>query len=201
MADDPKSISDILDRIDELAGKEQKVELGHVVEAMGHRSHGPFLLIPALIEMSPVGGIPGLPTVLAAIIVIVAAQILLGRKHLWLPGFIKRRAIKAETARKATGKMRGFARFMDRWFHGRMPRFTSGWFVRAAAIVCILLACTVPPLELLPFASTAPMFAIACFGLAMLVRDGLLMIIAFMLSVAAIGIGLGMAATGGGEGR
>ena len=196
MADDPKSIGDILDRVDELAGKEQKVELGHVVKAMGHRSHGPFLLIPALIEMSPIGGIPGLPTVLAAIIILVSVQILLGRKHLWLPGFLERRAIKADTARKAVEKMRGFAKVMDRWFHGRLPQFTTGWFVRAAAIVCILLALTVPPLELLPFASTAPMFAVACFGLAMLVRDGLLMIVAFILSVAAVAVGLGVAVSG-----
>lgn len=198
MADDPKSIGDILDRIEAIAKKDDKVELGHVVGAMGHRSHGPFLLIPALIEMSPIGGIPGLPSVLAAIIILVAVQVLLGRKHLWLPGFLKRRSIKAEKACKATAKMRGFARFMDRWFHGRLPHFTSGWYVKAAAIVCILLACAVPPLELLPFASTAPMFAIASFGLAMLVRDGLLMIVAFVLSVAAVAIGLGLAVTGKG---
>lgn len=198
MADDPKSIGDILDRIEDLANREEKVSLGHVVEAMGHRSHGPFLLIPALIEMSPIGGIPALPTVLAAIIALVSVQILLGRKHLWLPGFLERRSIKADKAKKATAKMRRFARFMDRHFHGRLPRFTTGWFVRAAAIVCIVLACTVPPLELLPFASTAPMFAIACFGLAMLVRDGLLMVVAFGLSIAALGIGLGLAVTGKG---
>lgn len=196
MADDPKSVGDILDRIEEIGRREEKVELGHVVEAMGHRSHGPFLLIPALIEMSPIGGIPGLPTVLAAIIVLVAVQILIGRKHLWLPGFISRRSVKADTACKATAKLRGFSRFMDRWFHGRLPHFTSGWYVRAAAIACILLALTVPPLEILPFASTAPMFAIASFGLAMLVRDGLLMIVAFALSVAAVAIGLGLAVSG-----
>jgi hypothetical protein len=42
-----------------------------------------------------------------------------------------------------------------------------------------------PPLELLPFASTAPMAAIATFGLALLVRDGVLMLVATCLSVAA----------------
>lgn len=82
---DPKSVGDVLDRVEQLAREHDRVELGRVVEALGHRTYGAFLLIPALIDISPVGGIPGLPTILAAIIVIVAAQLLIGRKHLWLP--------------------------------------------------------------------------------------------------------------------
>jgi hypothetical protein len=198
MADDPKSVNDILDRLEELAGKEKKVALGDVVEALGNRSHGPFLIISALIDISPVGGIPGLPTVLGAIIVLVAVQMVFGRKLLWLPGFIARRTLSCEKVHKTTKKARRPARLLDRWFHGRLPRLTEGPFVRVAAGACVLLALTVPPLELLPFATTAPMAAIAAFGLALLVRDGLLMLIATALSLVAVGVGFGMLGTGGG---
>ncbi|WP_262984535.1 exopolysaccharide biosynthesis protein [Variovorax beijingensis] len=58
--------------------------------------------------------------------------------------------------------------------------------VRAAAMACILLACTVPLLEFVPLASTAPMAAIALFGLALLVHDGALMVAAFVAAAAAI---------------
>ena len=192
MADEPSSVGDVLDQIEELAKKEGEVCLGHLVEALGSRSYGPFLLIPALIDISPVGGIPGLPTVLGLIIVIVAAQMLFGRKHLWLPGFLARRSVSAEKACKSTSKLRRLAGWLDRTFHGRMPKFTKGPFVRVAAGLCILLALTVPPLEILPFATTAPMAAIAAFGLALLVRDGLLMIVATVLAVAAVGLGIGL---------
>ena len=47
---------------------------------------------------------------------------------------------------------------------------------------------TVPPLEVLPFASSAPMLATAAFGLALLVRDGLLMTIATVLAGVAVGV-------------
>ena len=60
---------------------------------------------------------------------------------------------------------------------------------KVAAVMILLLCLTVPPLEFLPFASSAPMLAIAAFGLALTVRDGLLMLIATALSVAAIGFG------------
>lgn len=197
MADGPGSIGDILDCLEQVAAEEERVTLGKTVEAFGSRSHGPFLLIPALIDISPVGGIPGLPTLLAAIIAIVAAQLLLGRRHLWLPAFLERRSLSREKACKAIRQLRGPARFLDRWFHGRMPRFTRGPFVRIAAGLCIVLALAVPPLELVPFATTAPMAAIAAIGLALLVRDGLLMLIAAMLAVAAGVAGVALIGSGG----
>lgn len=196
MANNPESVGDILDQLDQLASEEDRVTLGDAIEAFGNRSYGPFLLVPALIEVSPIGGIPGLPTVLAAIIALFAVQMLFGREHLWLPGFLRRRGAEADKVKKAARKLRGVARWADRWFHGRLPILTSGPFVRVAAALCILLAATVPPLELLPFASTAPMAAIAAFGLALLVRDGVLMIVATVLAGVAVAVGVGMIGSG-----
>ena len=88
--------------------------------------------------------------------------------------------------------MRPAGQRMDRWFHGRLPILTSGPFVRAAAGAIILLALAVPPLELVPLATTAPMAAIAAFGLALVVRDGLLMMAALTVALAAVVIGIGV---------
>lgn len=64
--------------------------------------------------------------------------------------------------------------------------------MRTAAVGCIGMAMCVPPLELLPLATTAPMLAIAAFGLALTVRDGVLMIAASALAIAAVAIGTGL---------
>jgi len=69
--------------------------------------------------------------------------------------------------------------------------------IRLSAVACILLALTVPPLELLPFASSAPMAAIAMFGLALLVHDGALMIAAWLLAGMAVAFGFGLLVSGG----
>lgn len=191
------SVCDILDTLRNLAGEKDTVSVGDVLDAIGDRSYGPALMLPAMIEISPVGGIPGVPTFLAAIVALVAAQLLFGKEHLWLPGFIKRRSIFDQKLHKAADKLNGLARRLDKWFHGRMPHFVKGVWPRVAAGVVILLCLTVPPLELVPFASTAPMAAIIAFGLALLVRDGLLMLIALGAGIASIAVGAGLAGSSG----
>jgi hypothetical protein len=192
--DAPQNVGDILDRLKDLGSDQDKATLGDMVEAFGSRGYGPFLIVPPLIELSPIGGIPGVPTVLAAIITLFAVQILFGREHMWLPGFLRKRTIKGEKLVKAADKLRPLAERMVRWFHNRLPVLTKGPAKRVAAGACIALACTVAPLELLPFASSAPMLAIAAFGVALLVRDGVLMIVAVLLALGAIGVGAGLLA-------
>jgi hypothetical protein len=166
-----------------------RVTIGKLLDAFGHRSYGPFLLVPALVELSPIGGIPGVPTLLALIVVLFAAQMLAGRDHFWLPQFIQDRRIKVKRVEGAADKMHPVTERLDRWFGGRLRALTGKTALRAAAVCCILLALTVPPLELIPFASSIPMAAIAAFGLALIVHDGLLMLIAFLLTTASIGAG------------
>ncbi len=183
------SVCNVLDMLRATSDAHDKVTIGNVLDAVGDRSYGPALLIPALIEITPVGGIPGVPTFLALLVALTAAQLLFDKDHLWLPGLVQRRAVPAAKLNKATDKLEPVAVRLDRWFHGRMPRFVRQPWPRLAAGLVILLCLTVPPLEFVPFASTAPMLAVAAFGLALLVRDGLLMVAAFAISLAALGVG------------
>jgi hypothetical protein len=191
------SVGALLDKMRALAQQQQRVAVGDVVEALGARSFAPFLVLVPLIDISPIGSIPGLPTAMAATVILVAAQILFGRTHLWLPSFVERRSLSAPKLCKATDKARPMAERLDRWFHGRLPRLTRGGGVKAAAAAVILLACAVPPLELFPFATTAPMLAILFFGIALLVRDGLLMVLACLATAGIVVLGISLAVSGG----
>ena len=186
MSGDPHSVGEILDSLDEMADGEKEISVGDVMQSFGARTFGPAIMVPALLELTPIGAIPGVPTFLAAIIALVAVQKLLGRNSLWLPGIFANRCVSADKLRKSTKKLRGIAGFLDRHFHGRMKRLTHAPFSQIAAGIVILLCCTVPFLEMLPFASSGPMLAIAMFGLAVLVRDGALMLVALAISLVAI---------------
>lgn len=180
------AVCDILDELSDTTSEQRRVSVDCLVEAFGHRGTGALLFVPAVMEMSPIGGIPGVPTTLALIVLLFAAQIVLGRSHMWLPGFLGERTLAARRVERAVEAMRPLAARLDRWFHGRMTWLVTGIAPRVAAVLCMLLTLTVPPLELVPFASSAPMAAIAAFGLALLVRDGALMVLASVLSVVAL---------------
>jgi hypothetical protein len=188
MQSQPHCVGDILDSLRELADEHGHVSVGDIAERFGTRSYGPFLMIPGLIELTPVGAIPGVPTFLAFTTALVAVQKLFGRDHIWLPRLIRRREISQYKLRRATARLKGIAAWLDRHFHGRFTALTHAPFSRLAALVVLALCLTVPPLEFLPFASSAPMAAIAAIGLAFLVRDGVLMIAALLMSGGAFGL-------------
>ena len=185
----PEGVEEVLGQLDDLTTKSGKVCISDVLDDFGGRSFGPFIMLPALLELTPVGGIPGVPTFLAALIALVTVQLLIGKEHIWMPGLLQNRAVESKKLHKGIGKLRGVAHWLDEHSHGRLKPMAQGVWVKIAALVVILLCMTVPPLEVLPFASSGPMLAIAAIGLALTVRDGVVMLIALALGIAAIGGG------------
>ncbi|MDP3228026.1 MAG: exopolysaccharide biosynthesis protein [Acidovorax sp.] len=188
----PESLGEILDRFEVLAESDDRVAVGDMVDVIGTRSYGPFLIVPAMIELSPLGGVPGVPTALAAVVVLFALQMLWGRKRLWVPGFVARRALGARQLQRVVAMARPLAARLDQWFYGRLQALAVGTWIRIAAAACVALALLVPPLELFPFASSVPMGAIALFGLALMVRDGALMVVASVLACGAVALMLAL---------
>ena len=191
MSQEPTSMGDVIGELDELASNHEKVCVGDVLDDFGARSFGPFIMIPALLELTPVGGIPGLP---------IAVQLLLGRDHVWMPQFVQQRAVGSKKLHKAVGKLRGLASFLDRHSKGRLEGLTQGTAIKLVAGAILLLCCTVPPLEFLPFASSIPMLAIAVLGLALTVRDGALVLGALVFTGIATTIGIAMYVNSSGSG-
>ena len=162
----------VIDSIAELGKKQEKVSVSDIQKEVGQRSFGPFLFVPAIFEISPVGGIPGVPTLIALIVVITAAQMLFGRRHFWLPDFIARRSVKGKRIEPAMQKIRPVVQLVDKGLRPRLQRITKKPWNRAVAGLCILCAIIVPPLEVIAFASTGPFAAIALIGLGLMGRDG-----------------------------
>ena len=187
---EPTSVGDVLDELDELADKGDQVCVRDVLDDFGRRSFGPFMMIPALIEISPLGGIPGVPTALALFIAVIAAQLVIGREHIWMPEFVQRRAVESGKLHKAVEKLRGLGQWLDEHSQDRLEKLTVGIWLRFAGVVVIALCCTVPPLELLPFASTLPMLAIIMIGLGLTVRDGALLLSALLFAGLAAATGV-----------
>ncbi|MDC0886182.1 exopolysaccharide biosynthesis protein [Altererythrobacter sp.] len=182
----PESLKDVVESIEELGEEQRKVSLGDALDTFGRRSFYPMFILLPIIDISPIGGIPAVPTILAALIALVALQVAWGRKYVWLPAFIKDREVTGDKLVKATHKLDDTADWIDAHLGARLDWLIAEPWPRIAAVVIIMLCCTVPPLEIIPFASTVPMVAIALIGLALLVRDGLAMVVALTLSIGAL---------------
>ena len=205
MADTPKTVCDILERLTDIGDQNDDASIGDIVGSFGSRSYGPVLLVPALIGISPIGGIPGVPTFLAITLLLISVQLVFGKQHLWLPGVLKNRSVEGEKLAHAAQDMEKVGSWLDKVFYGRLEIFTGPTAARIAAAVIALLCFAVPPLELLPFAVVLPMAVIAAFGIALTVRDGLLMLVAFLGSGGAFYVFvtkvlLGSSGSGGGSG-
>lgn len=181
-----RAAQDLLDEIAGLAEDGDKAHLRDLIKALGHRGFGPLLFLFALIEMSPLGGVPGVPSVIALILTLIAVQILIGRRHFWLPGMIGKRKLPQHTLQAGAQKLRPLARWTDRILGGHLVWLTGETGQKLAALAVIVLCATVPFLELVPFASTAPMLAIALLGLAITAHDGIVMLGALVIAVSAL---------------
>ena len=197
---EPESVTETVEAIEEVAQGNEETSVGDVLDQLGARSFGPVLMILGLIEITPIGAIPGIPTAIAVTIALIALQMLFGKDHIWLPDLIENRTVKGKKLDDSAHKLESLAEKMDRWFHGRLEQFTGPTMRKVAAACIIVLCVTVPPLEVIPFASSAPMLAIAAFGLAITARDGLLMVLACALSAVSLGVGTYLYMTSDGSG-
>ncbi|MFD0859798.1 exopolysaccharide biosynthesis protein [Roseovarius aquimarinus] len=194
-------VEDMLDSIRDLARRDgqETVSVGEVTTAIGGRGFGPLLFIPPLFEITPIGAVPGVPTFIALICAIFAAQLVAGRSDVWLPGFIDRMSLRADRVESAVRSLRGTGAWLDRHFGQRLDILAGRVGSRIAGTLILLLCLMVPPLELVPWASSAPMLAIAFLGLAMTVRDGLLILVGLIAAaLAAFGAYWFLAGSGAG---
>ncbi|SFI26460.1 exopolysaccharide biosynthesis protein [Jannaschia pohangensis] len=178
--------TDILDALEEAVDGNAPVTVAALTESLGHRGTGALLVVPAALEMTPLGGVPGVPSLLALIVALFAVQILMGRDHMWVPSFIGDRATGRDRLCAAVSRLHPAAQWVDRHLGRHLTVLVDGVAPRFAALAILALCLTVPVLELVPFASSIPMAAIVLFGLALTVRDGRLMALAWAVWVAAL---------------
>lgn len=187
MAQKITTLDEMFDRIDESADEEGRVSLGKIVESVGTRSFGPLLLMVGVIMTSPLSGVPGMPTTMGVLLFLIAGQLLFGRDRFWLPRWLLTRSIKQEKVRKGIRWLRPAARFIDRWLRPRLSAFISGVSAYLISLVCAAIAVTMPMMEVVPFSVHGAGVAVTAFGLALISRDGLLALIAFIATAAIFG--------------
>lgn len=180
---DPANLQQVLDRISESALRNPRVTFGDIVDTVGSRSFGPVLIIIGVLLLSPISGIPGVPTLSGLLILFISVQILVLDEGFWLPGWVMRRHLPSDKLLKGIGFLEPVADFIDARLHPRLVPVVRGPGSYLVGGVCVVIACSMPLMEIIPFSATAAGFALAVFGLAIVSLDGLLALLGMMFTV------------------
>lgn len=178
--EEPEDLQTLIANLRKAGDADQPVTIECMLQATGERSVGALLLVPGLLVLSPLSGIPGLPSVFAVMVVLIAGQLLIGRRHFWLPQWLLQRTASRSKYDRALAFLRRPAAFVDRLLRPRLKFLTRGLAVRANALLCILIAATMPPLEIIPFGNTTAGAALSILGVGMMARDGLMVLVAIL---------------------
>ena len=145
-----------------------------------------------MLELTPIGGAPGFLTLLALTLALIVLRLLMGYEHFWAPNWLRRRELTSDHVIASVEWLKPISRWIDGKLHRRLTEIAGPTGRRVACFVILGILLLVPPLELVPFATSAPMIAVSIFGLGLLYRDGLLMLVAFFGALLAVGFGLSM---------
>jgi hypothetical protein len=159
----------------------ERIAMKHLLQAVGRRSFGPFLLLLGLIGLAPISNIPGVVAVVVALDILVIGEILIGMDHIWIPRFLARRTIATSKLKRGLKALRKPAKFVDRFVEPRLAWLTQGPALYALAVVCMMVALALPFIEIIPFAGIVPNAALVCFGLAFTAHDGLWAILGLII--------------------
>lgn len=170
----------------DIGADQAPVSVGELMQAFQRRGFGVYILLPAIIGVSPLGGIPALPSAMAVLVILFSVQVLAGRDRFWVPARLREASVSSERIEAVARKVTPVARLIDKYFGNRLKILTRDVAIRIAAAACILLSGGVVfPLELIPFAVAVPMSAVLLFGLAIVLHDGVLMLLAWTASLVA----------------
>ena len=143
------------------------------------RAWGGLLLIFAAINVLPLP--PGTSVFFAIPLLIVSAQMVLGRSSPWFPARIDRRGVTRQLLKRLVDKIDWLEQRVERVFKPRLSALTGRTAARVIGAACFLLAivAAIP----IPLFHVAPAIAICLFGLALIYSDGVLVIAAAIAGV------------------
>jgi hypothetical protein len=188
---DFSNLHQLLDHITSNAKGQERVSLDLIVQAVGQRSFAPLLLLVGIILFSPLSAIPGVPTLMAILVLLVALQLLLGRHYFWLPQWVLKHSISEAKLLKALDWLQKPAHFIDRWLRPRLLFLVRRTGTYVIAAICALIALVLPVMEIIPFSATIAGMALTAFGLALVTHDGALALFAFAVTGFVFGLIVG----------
>jgi hypothetical protein len=176
-----RSASELLDDlVDAFPG--EKTSVGALIDQLDSRAHGMLLLVLALPMCIP--NVPGISTIFGVLMMLPAIQLVLGSRRLWVPQRVRKWEVESaplrRTLRTAIPPLKRVEYLIKpRW--SRLTRFPVTILVGLQTLLMALIL--ILPI---PFANWPPGMTVAITSLALLQRDGLLMLLTIPAAIASV---------------
>jgi len=154
--------------------------VGDLVDTIGDRGFGLLLLILALPAALPVPA-PGYATPFGVLMIILGAQLVLGRSIPWLPDFFRRRVIPYKMLRFSVQNGNLPLKVVEFLVRPRLRALSRNRLFLAGLGATIVLMSAMMSLPI-PLTNTAPSFVIFVLAAGILEEDGLLLLGGLLLA-------------------
>lgn len=174
------------------------VSVGELIDRLDSRAHGVLLLVLALPMCIP--NIPGISTIFGILMLAPALQLVLGSRRLWVPKRVRGWSVDASALRRTLQVATPSLKRIEYLIKPRWTPLTRFPVTIIVGLQTLLMAFIL--ILPIPFANWPPGMTVAMTSLALLQRDGVLMLLtipAAIASVASVYLGtkLGLAAING----
>jgi hypothetical protein len=163
----------------------ERISIQDLIDGLGERSWGFALLLFGL--LSAIAIIPGLATITAVPLFFFGLQMLIGYRTPWLPGFIARRDLGRADLEKAIVAGKPIMQYIERICRPRLTFLINRSSERVLGLLVFVLAMIIALPG--PFTNFPPGMAIVFMSIAIIERDGLMLLAGLVTSVIALYLG------------
>lgn len=161
----------------------ERLTMDRLLQGLGRTAFGMFLFVSILPGFIPIPGAGGM--ISGPLVVLIGLQLLVGLRRPWVPGFIGRRGPQRGTMARFCRRITPWMRRLEHLVRPRLQVLTGNRMANAFTGV-LLIALGV--LLALPLPMTNYLFAgtLLLYALALMERDGALLLVLWLVSIAAL---------------
>ena len=174
--------STVLRRLAE--GESERIAMTEFIATFADRAFGALMFIFAVPNVVPLP--PGSSGFFAIPLILIAAQLVIGRRTLWLPAPILRVSLRRADYARMLERILPWLRRAERLLAPRLGIMFGALGDRLIGTCCLLMAIVL--LMPIPFANMLPGVAIAAFSLGLMQRDGAAVIVGWVAALATVGV-------------
>ncbi len=163
---------------------DESLRLGDLFQGLGDRAFGMLLIAATAPAFIPIPGLAG--ALSGPLVMLVGVQLLLRLRQPWLPGFVARRGPRRSTMARLRDLLAPWLRRLERLIRPRLTVVLDHWLldvVTGLLVIALGLLLSLP----IPFTNYVLAALLLLFALALLERDGVLMLVAWAAALVAIG--------------